>query len=503
MLLLVQQMFQGLSQDVASQLQRGLCGDVEGLASLVHSGVAGQRTARAILSLLGSEDGWKADDVEAAGPDAQHARRLRIVRAFVTGELAELSRLVRLQRRLGDADYRGLGAAWQALASGDCAGAVDAEVFRVGDAVSRIEAASLMALSAIEVGEVDAGVKHARRAVRMARSEGFVALEYLTSLILARARRNAGHPHLALRILMALDEVVPAPWQGWLGFEIALAGGSSPASAWPATRALQSTLANAPCDLDGLFAIWAREVLEVHSATLAPPRSPSAKLLNWIYGTVDRVPGSLTGLSLPAVDATGAERAGVYVRLGDGRPRRVLRRSVEQAASHPLAAHGLKQVRALTALVHLATAYPQGLSREELFQRTYGFPFEAATHDAVYRQLLSRARRLVPEQIELVRGEEKVQLLARGTAYLPDPRCAPELGELILQYLARQAGSASAAEVSTALGVARRTVQQSLKDLVEDGACDMVRQGRNVMYQLEDTTFWKPTLERLKPWGGA
>jgi hypothetical protein len=59
--------------------------------------------------------------------------------------------------------------------------------------------------------------------------------------------------------------------------------------------------------------------------------------------------------------------------------------------------------------------------------------------------------------------------------------------------LLSQRGTASAKEAADGLGVSLRAAQGALKALAESGACDILREGRNVAYIVEDTVFSEPT----------
>ncbi|MEZ4373332.1 MAG: hypothetical protein R3B07_21090 [Polyangiaceae bacterium] len=87
-----------------------------------------------------------------------------------------------------------------------------------------VESRALAALAAFGRWRPRA-LRLARRASLMARVRSLPQPEFLAHLVLARARRFARQPHLSLRIARALQDVVPAPWRNWLGWEWALAGG--------------------------------------------------------------------------------------------------------------------------------------------------------------------------------------------------------------------------------------------------------------------------------------
>ncbi len=413
----------------------------------------------------------------------------------------------------------------------------------------RVYASALAALASLGAGAREEATESARRAVRMARAEGILFCEYLSGLVLARARRLCGLPHLSARILAALGRVVPAPIRAWIDWELSLhdpsaddpsaddpsaddpsaddpsaddpsaddpsASGPGAASVGPSRISARPMIeAAARGDLGALeraaeealspvrdLDFLAREHAIVRAAIDArEPTSGDATTDLWLAGETSDTPPGLSGLCCPEIGDDGSEIAGAFVIVGPGRtPRRVLRAGLGAFEGSATAPVERAQLRTLTAIAILAYAGPAGLRDEELFERVYGFALGGARHAGTLRQLVHRMRDRLGDDATVERRDGGYVLIPHRAFAVPDPRCSPALDELILQFLGRRGGHATTHDVADALGVALRTVQVTMKQLVEDGACLAIRQGRSFDYALEDTTFHQPTLTRLSP----
>ena len=91
-----------------------------------------------------------------------------------------------------------------------------------------VEMTALRALVLASLGKAGDALVFARRASMMARTEADPDAELLANLVLARMRRHAGKPHLAMRILDAIARLVPEAPRAWLEWERLLASGASP-----------------------------------------------------------------------------------------------------------------------------------------------------------------------------------------------------------------------------------------------------------------------------------
>ena len=354
----------------------------------------------------------------------------------------------------------------------------------LGVAAVVIDASAQRALAALGQRRYAEALAHARRASRMARTEGLLQQEYTANLVLARVRRHGGRAHLAARILEALSQVVPAPWRTWIGWELLLAGGGGLAAVVPA--ALRAQLGGSRDLADELDLFLAMVDPE---APIPPGAAP------WVWGS-DHVPP--TGIR----DAS-AEHGAYVVTSPVVRARRVLPAGVSAfdpgGVAVRLDAAGRAGARTQEAVAVLALAGENGVGEDALFQRVYGFAYDRAVHGGVLRGLLHRARGALGDAAVIDRvGEDHLRLRPAVPIVVADPRCAPSLEEQVLQRLATSAGRATAREIARAMGIPLRTVQQALGNLVDEGACHAEPDGRRVEYVVEDTTFGEPTLPRLR-----
>ncbi len=469
-------------------------GDFHGLMD-PGGGEADALDAQALLALATDRAPPDVDSMRAAR--AQRGLRVAALRALLDEDEARLSAIGEAQRAVGaPASAAAITEGWRRLMRGEPA-APDGDA----DGPGRIELVAQRALGLLEAGDVEEATTHARRATRMARTEGFVFLEYLASIVLARVRRHAGSPHLAARILSTLARVAPGPWRGWIDYELAMTGEASAGPhRWTATRALHGEA------VEVRFAPAARELAAITAACRPALAAPPA-MRAWLEGRVTDAPGAVVGLSQPAVDGGGREWAGVFVlATGPGRARRLLRAGLDGLAlpeSHRLdEPYKLNQARPFLLLAELAFA-PGPVAVSALFERIYGFGYQPTRHGAVLRMLVRRAREKIPEGASIERGDDGLWLDPGPGLAFPDPRCGVGLEGLVLRSLASRDGKASASELADALGVSSRTVQTIVKGLVEDGVCEVVGKGRASHYKLEDTTFWEPTIERMSPRGVA
>ncbi|MEM9863006.1 MAG: hypothetical protein AAF938_15530 [Myxococcota bacterium] len=415
--------------------------------------------------------------------------------------------------------------AWRLLFSGEYAAAqeaADALAPRAAKAKRgdlRSYAATASALAQLCLGQIEEAVAVARKAVRMARAEGILFSEYVSGTVLARARRIAGLPHLAARILASLRRVVPAPIGAWVEWEQALVGEASVAddanAAFGAPRALHAMVRAADQgDERGLASSSAAAVDALHGvAFLADEfrivraafdtREPTAydeDADRWLAGGSDAIPSALTGFCSPEVGLDGAEIAGAFILVDRAqRPRRVVRGALPLLEADAPPPVPRTQVRTLTALAALAFAEAKGLEDAALFEQVYGFAMDGPRHGGTLRQLVHRMRDYLGARGRIERRSGGYVLEAAGPFVLPDPRCTPDHDELILRFLGSHGGSATTHEVAEALGLALRRVQVGMQRLVGAGACQAERQGRTFNYALEDTTFCQPTLARLAP----
>jgi len=382
---------------------------------------------------------------------------------------------------------------------------------RDGHADLVIEAEAVRALGAANAGDLDAALKLARRASRMARTEAMPQHEYLAHLVLARVRRVTGKPHLATRILAALLEVATPPWRPWLSWELLFANGRLPAGV-ARVHGAPDALARL---LDGARAgdRAAYEAAAVATATAVRGVAPLVDDLRHLLGAIDpgvspasrapelepfcdgRAHHPPRGLQGVCGDAAEAPLAWVLSAAG-APPRRILAPGDGLArALGPTVGHETidgKQIRTDSAIALLALAGPHGLDEDDLFQRLYGFAYEPERHQSVRSVLYTRVKKRLGAAAELERADGRLRLGHAQSLLVPDPRCTPPPELRILRWLAerRQAG---ARDVAASLGIPLRTAQDVLHRLAEDGALRAERHTKGLHYFLDDTTFSEPT----------
>ncbi len=479
-----------------------------------------------------------------APPEARRVAALALTHleraSAVAFDLDELSRQVALHEELG----RGLGdetaaplwleaaRSWRALLAGHAEGLVErtrelerlALSEKIGPLV--IDACVLSALSASLAGDDEAGTAIARRASRMARTEALPQHEYLAHWSLARARRRSRHPHLAIRILTALERFAAPQFRGAIAWELLLAGdlavsaallarGGAGGRAEDAARAL---LASEEAALRGdraAFESAADALAERARGASFAARDAEA----WLFAADfrRRPPADAPALALfgSAQDASlPPELHGLCARRGageegdpseayvlarpDAEPRRILglgANLVDLPGAVRLRRTRRRQGRVEVMAAVVAAAGAPGIDAEAGFERAYGFRFEPELHKGVFEVLLHRLRAYVADVGELVREGGRLRLGLRAPALVPDPRCTGPHHDALLRVLARE-GKTTASDAARHVGLSVRAVQEALRSLIEEGACASARDGRQIVYVVEDTTFSEPT-ERL------
>lgn len=359
-----------------------------------------------------------------------------------------------------------------------------------------VECAAIAAIAALEEGELSDGLAGARKTTRQSRSRGIGSSEFLAHLALARARRLTGRPHLALLIASEVERVAPRPWHTWTRWEIVMAGGTV-AGEDLATELADLAAAARAGDAHRFkerhrrlhirtasFPMLAADVetIETTCSPEAPGTSP------WRRGEVDAIPARVLGLS--------DGEAGAFVLASPARAARLLSIAAKLVPSDYVAIEAGepgKGRRPIAALAALALAGARGVATPVLFERVYGFAYDPALHRAVFDTLLHRARALAGALGTIRRSGDSIVLEVARNVLIPDPRCARPLEDRVLRVLAR-AGGCSADGAAHALDVPSRTVSRALRSLVEEGACRVVRDGRAVRYEIEDTAFSEVTL---------
>jgi hypothetical protein len=438
---------------------------------------------------------------------ALHHRALAAFIAFDGITLATTTELAReLSAKHGSVGYRAVAETGALAASVLVDAATDALDDRVVRDAARecdpglaIHHESLRALAALASASMGEALAIARRASRMAATEGLLQSEYFANIVLARVRRGGGRGHLAVRILTSLASVVPAPWRTWVGLERALAGAVEGTPLGDAITALeagdgQAFRRNAAAVAEHAegFRALAREV-QTLVELVDPFAAPSASSRAWILGETDASPSGLR-------DPARSPMAIAYVVVDPERPaRRVLTAGARLLpADTVLLSPTASALRTHHALALVALAGPAGIEIPELFEKVYGFALSDPTHEEVFRGLLHRARAALGDAGDMQRAGDRLRIEVQRTILVPDPRCEVSLTDRILTFVAGSGGRATARTIADALRIPLRTTQRALAELVEDGSCSTEPDGRRVEYVVEDTTFHEPTLHRLR-----
>lgn len=390
--------------------------------------------------------------------------------------------------------------AWRSILRGEPAPTSDPDETDPDRAALVIERCVQRTFTALNDHALDEATSLARRASRMARTEGLPQSTYLANVALARIRRLNGHPWLAARILRGLAEVAPPAWHPWLGWEMTMAAGSpaplpavGPAedlvAALTAARAGDESATRAALESLGTrvggFAFLERDLATVRAA-LDRAHAPSDEALgSFAEGALDDPPYGMVGLA-----GLDEDTPDIAVCFGPREPaRRVLW----------IGARGFDEVpppgrvgRTETALAVLAFAGDEGLAEAELFRRAYGFAFERELHKGVLGVLVHRMRGWADTRATVHREDGHMRLEPHQRLVIADPRCERPTESRVLVLLGRH-GLTSAKQAAKTLSISVRSAQAALQALVEDGALERVREGRSVGYVLEDTTFEEPT----------
>lgn len=403
---------------------------------------------------------------------APYARLFATFQARLSGDLDALA--LYAQRPTFSSALAGLSSqlagAWLALWRGQtCEDAVlasaEIKAKEAGFGDLSVDFLVLRALSFSAQGSFEQALRLARRASRMGHTEHRPQSEYAAHIALARARRHAGMPYLSARILRSLSEVLPVPWQAWSQIELELSGGTSePNLTRPQSRGwMRVELADAQACLHG----------DVSKA------SPAAR--RWLEGHDSLPPWGIHALA--------GDEIGYVVLAPEQRAVRCLARpSPERGAQ----LETTNEPRTERGLVALAFSKSRRLTLEDFFLEVYGFAFDPGLHGAWLRTLLMRMRKACEGVATIERDDGGLRMVARRPFVFRDPRCVLEPSEQVLQLIAKRGGM-SARQAAGTLGVPLRSVQRTLKSLVDEGVCQADRSSRQVVYTIEDTTFHEPT----------
>lgn len=365
-----------------------------------------------------------------------------------------------------------------------------------------VDATLLRSLGHMMRGELDEATALARRAARMAQTEHLWISNYLASLVLARLRRLGGRPHLAGLIASACVDLAPPVFAGWLRWELLFAGVLRPSEgdgSFPSDRAsaLAHRFFRAGLSDDELAELRAtivhslphRRDFESAFVTTQGLIPEPGRLHAWVRGEVAAPPAELLGLTPPAW-----KREPDAAPLVVATPGRAAVRALGFAVppTYPRLQVGTRPARpeALAAALTLAS---EGVSREALFERVYGFAYRKSIHEASFKVVRHQVKKLLEGYADVVHEDGRMRVEVRAPYAIVDPRCQQPFHDVVLRYLAG-AGAASAKDLAARLDVPLRTVQMALREMTEEGICIAAKDGRRVFYTVEDTTFCELTV---------
>lgn len=450
-------------------------------------------------------------ELEAVLADSARHRR-SLAWAAALGARAAILRLdphalagwVTLHERLGDDAWARLGRAWLEAFRGNLgslsalAKSLEKAGREIGDGLVVVESATIGAFAALEAGEPEDALARARRASRMAASEGLGPFTVLAHVVLARARRKTGHAYLGAHVATTLGSLLAHDMRSWVEWETVLGAGSTapPAITSPARDLAAGVAAMEARDRAMFEAAWS-SVCEHPAHFVAEDARALQEVSDWRATPAAEQPwidghAALTARRVHGV-CGASETDAVVLGWPAARGRRVLAIGAKLAAHETdatLVATERDQARTDSAIAALLLVGPEGIERASLFASLYGFPY-VHRHDGVLRVLLHRVRKRVEPWGALSADGSRVALETRSRVLFPDPRC--HRGDQAMLVLAVSRGSLEARDVSLGLGIPLRRAQESLQRLAEAGLMRAQKSGRVVHYILEDTTFTEPT----------
>ena len=366
-----------------------------------------------------------------------------------------------------------------------------------------VDATSLRALGHMTRGELAEATRLARRAARMAQTEHLWVSNYFASLLLSRLRRLGGRPHLAGLIAGACVDLAPPVFAGWLRWELLFAGVLRP----PADT-LRFVADHASALAHRFFRAGLSDAelatLRAHIGPSAPHRrdfesafvtmqglvpSEGTELADWVCGVTSAPPSELLGLTPPAWKRD-PDAAPLVIAAPNRTPVRALGFAVPP--EYPRLQVGTRPARP-EALAAALTLAGDGVTREDLFERVYGFAYRKSIHEASFKVVRHQVKKLLEGYAEIASDEGRLRVHVKAPYAILDPRCQQPFHDVVLRYLAG-IGSASAKDLAARLDVPLRTVQMALREMTEEGICIAAKEGRRVLYTVEDTTFCELTV---------
>ena len=510
-----------MSGEPAEAFQIALRGDLRPIAELTERATGWGCAARA-LSWIAQPNRWRRPALD----DVSEPRAGYIQACVLHARIGQLELDVPYMREASerlsaDASSAPIANAWLAIIDGTLAAlrGDHARANRAADvvhelakarreAVLLVESVMLSAIAAMVEPNIPLAVDRARRASFMAQSERLWVSHFTVSVLLARLRRLSGRPHLAGLIADSSYRAAPPLFAGAARWELLFAGVSPPErrGETPIERASTATAdwlsgAAAPRvsldEVEGLVrasAPHARDFRAALAAAGAMSESVEIPAVDaWVRGRGTSTPPWLAGLVAPGWAATGSDAGPCVV----GHPRQPRGRRVLGFMAPPqftrIAPLGARAARPEAVAAVMTLCGEEGISLDELFARAYGFAYRDDLHKATFRVVRHQAKTLLEPHADVQREGDRVAVRVRSPYLLVDPRTQRPLQDLVLRHLATH-GAEGARDVAKRLNVPLRTVQMALRAMTEDGACVAVKEGRRVMYQVEDTTFCELTL---------
>ncbi len=354
--------------------------------------------------------------------------------------------------------------------------------------IEEMVARCLVALSGDAMEEATAA---ARSATRAAYAEQLRWQEYFAYWALCRVRRRTGNVFSAARIAGALARAAPQPWWPLVDWELVLSGGDERTAQRPLTAPASHwrTLCQAALAGDAELAASSRAHLEAFPLVPRFARERDLLCLGFEQVRADEIPW-IRSVAGPLHET--AERLGRTPAVWEVRPdaEARLRWCVAPLTGEPVGFGAGERVQmAIAALVQVGV---RGLEEAALFRRVYGFEYDTATHDGLLRVLLHRLRAEISTHAEVDRVEGRLLLRATHPMVCPEPRTAPTFGDRLLRLVALHPGS-TARDLAERVQVGVRSVQRTLRSLGASGACRSFKDGRTLLFEVEDTTFSEPT----------
>ncbi|MEM6532446.1 MAG: hypothetical protein AAF654_07470 [Myxococcota bacterium] len=332
----------------------------------------------------------------------------------------------------------------------------------------------------------------ARRLFRRCSSEGFLDREALASLLLARARRDAGQSLTSQHILSEIRRLAPRFMQRALELELSLLGVDTAASPLSKTRAAvasrnrhDATEHARRCLSEVKGTLWFEDVRVWTALLRLDDSEPEHDDVSHWRRCEDADPPR--GI----LDPLAPRQPGWIVCNTNGHNERELASGwfgdVEELA---LGAQASQSQRALTLL---ALAPEDGVPVRRFGQ---ALGVSSTERGGAMRVLLHRLRAALRGVARIEEQDDRLVLLSEARWCFRENFRGPGLADRVLAAVVQATRPISSKRIARDIGASVRSVQNELQPLAEDGLCRRLKVGREVLYMVEDTTFKAPTRER-------